>query len=134
MPHPGLHHTRDILGGGFAVVVDHETHVPNEVNILCPILGIEDKVCNFFAILVDCNSGGGRFGWSCILPKLIERPLLFHLNPSLRSVEEAGDSAAPKKNGDKPLPPMGCHITAKSNEIIDTPARFGVDKGRGNVL
>jgi hypothetical protein len=98
-------------------------------------LGVEDKVRNFFAILVDCSSGGGRFGRGRILPKLIERPLLFHLKPLLRSVEEAWDSAAPKKNGDKPLPPTGCHITAKGDEIIDTPAQFGgVDKGRGNVL
>ncbi len=84
--------------------------------------------------LVDCNSGGRRFSRSHILPKLIKRPLLFHLNPSLHSVEEARDSAAPKKNGDKPLPPTGCHITANGDEIIDMPARFGVDKGRGNVL
>jgi hypothetical protein len=26
------------------------------------------------------------------------------------------------------------HITANGNEIINTPARFGVDKGCGNVL
>jgi hypothetical protein len=49
-------------------------------------------------------------------------------------MEEAGDSAAPNENGDKRLPPMGRHITANGNEIINTPARFGVDKGRGNVL
>jgi len=49
-------------------------------------------------------------------------------------MEEAGDSAAPKENGDKRLPPMGCHITANGNEIINTPGRIGVDKGCGNVL
>jgi hypothetical protein len=120
--------------GGFVIIVDHKTHVPNKVDILRPILGIEDKVHNFFAIFVNCNSGGGRFGRSCILPKLIEQPLIFHLNPSLRSMEEAGDSAAPKKNGDKPLPPMGRHITAKGDEIINTPALFVVVKGRSNIL
>jgi hypothetical protein len=126
--------SRDVLGGGFVVVVDHKTHVPNQGNILRPILGIEDKVRNFFATLVNCNSSGGRFGRSRILPKLIKWPLLFNLNPLLRSLEEAGDSAALEKNGDKPLPPMGCHITAKGDEIINTPARFGVDKGHGNVF
>ena len=84
--------------------------------------------------LVDIDSGGGRFGWSCILPKLIRWPLFFHLTPSLRSMEEARDSAAPKENGDKHLPPTGRHITANGNKIINTPARIGVDKGCGNVL
>jgi hypothetical protein len=32
-------------------------------------------------------------------------------------VEEAGDSAAPKKNGDKPLPSTGHHITANDDDI-----------------
>jgi hypothetical protein len=49
-------------------------------------------------------------------------------------MEEAGDSAASKENGDKRLPLTGRHITANGNEIINTPARFGVDKGCGNVL
>ena len=39
-----------------------------------------------------------------------------------------------QKNGDKPLPPMGHHITANGDEIINTPARLGVDKSLGNVL
>jgi hypothetical protein len=39
-------------------------------------------------------------------------------------MEEAGDSAALKENGDKRLPPTGRHITANDNEIINT----------GNVL
>jgi hypothetical protein len=49
-------------------------------------------------------------------------------------MEEAGDSAALKENGDKLLPPTGRHITANDNDIINTPTRFGVDKGCGNVL
>jgi hypothetical protein len=49
-------------------------------------------------------------------------------------MEEVGDSAAPKENGDKRHPPTGRHVTANGNEIINTPARFGVDKGCGNVL
>jgi hypothetical protein len=99
-----------------------------------PILCVEDKVRNVFSPLVDIDSGCGRFGWSRMLPKLIRWPLFYHLNPSLRSMEEAGDSAAPKENGDKRLPPTGRHITANGNEIINTPARSGVDKGFGNVL
>jgi hypothetical protein len=125
---------RNILRGEFVLVVDLETHVPNKGNIFRPILCIEDKVRNFFSPLVDIDCRGGRFGWSCILPKLIRWPLFFHLNLSLRSMEEAGDSAAPKENGDKRLPPTGRHITSNGNEIINTPARFGVDKGWGNVL
>jgi hypothetical protein len=39
-------------------------------------------------------------------------------------MEEAGDSAALKENGDKRLPPTGRHIMADDNEIINT----------GNVL
>ena len=126
--------SRNILRGGFIVVIDLKTHVPNEGIIFRLILCVEDKFHIFFSPLVDIDSGGGRFGWSRILPKLIRWPLFFHLNPSLRSMEEAGDSAAPKENGDKRLPPTGRHITANGNEIINTPARFGVDKGRGNVL
>jgi hypothetical protein len=58
---------------------------------------LKTKSAIFFSPLVDIDSGGGRFGWSRILPKLIRWPLFFHLNPSLRSMEEAGDSdsAAP---------------------------------------
>ena len=52
--------SRNILRGGFVVVVDLETHVPNEGNIFRPILCIEDKVCNVFSPLVDIDSGGGR--------------------------------------------------------------------------
>jgi hypothetical protein len=126
--------SRNILRGGFIVVVDLETHVPNEGDIFRPILCVEDKVRNVFSPLIDIDSGGGHFGWSHILPKLIRWPLFFHLNPSLCSMEEAGDSAASKENGDKRLPPAGCHITANGNEIINTPARFGIDKGCGNVL
>jgi hypothetical protein len=126
--------SRNILRGGFIVVVDLETHVPNEGDIFCPILCMEDKVRNVFSPLVDIDSGGSRFGWSHILPKLIRWPLFFHLNPSLRSMMEAGDSAASKENGDKRLPPTGRHITANDNEIINMPARFGVDKGCGNVI
>jgi len=49
-------------------------------------------------------------------------------------MEEARDSAAPKENGDKRLPPTGRQITANGNEIINTPGRIGVDKGCDNVL
>ncbi len=77
--------------------------------------------------------GGGRFGCRRFPPNLAGS-LLFHPNPSLRSVEEAGDSAAPKNNGDEPLPSTGRHITANGDEIINAPARLGVDKSRGNVL
>ena len=49
-------------------------------------------------------------------------------------MEEAGDSAAPKENGDKCLPSMGCHITANGNEIINMLGWIGVDKGCGNIL
>jgi len=126
---------RNVLGGGFVVVVDFETHIANERNIFRPILRVEDEVCNVFSPLVDIDSGGsGRFGRSRVLPKQIGRPLFFNLDPSLRSMEEAGDSVAPKKNGDKPLPPTRRHITANGNEIINAPARIGVDKGFGNVL
>jgi hypothetical protein len=48
-------------------------------------------------------------------------------------MEEAGDSAAPKENGDKCLPTTGRHITANGNEIFNTLAQFGVDKGCSNV-
>jgi len=80
------------------VVVDLETHAPNEGDIFCPILCIEDKVRNFFSLLVDIDSGGGCFSWSRILPKLIRWPLFFYLNPLLHSMYEAGDSAALKEN------------------------------------
>jgi len=126
---------RNVLGGGFVVVVDFETHIANERNIFRPILGVEDEVRNVFSPFVDKDSGDGRFGRSSrVLPKQIGRPLFFNLDPSLRSMEEAGDSAATKKNGDKPLPPTRRHITANGNEIINAPARIGVDKGFGNVL
>ena len=98
---------RNVLGGGFVVVVNFETHIANERNIFCPILGVEDEVRNVFSPFVDIDSGGGgRFGrWSRVLPKLIGRPLLFNLDPSLRSMEEAGNSAAPKKMETNLLPP-----------------------------
>jgi hypothetical protein len=124
----------DVLGGRFIVVVNLKPHVLNEGDILRPILGMEDKVRNFFSLLVNCDGGGGCFGCRQFPPKLIKRPLLFYPNPSLRSVEEAGDSAAPEKNGDKPLPPTGRHITANGNEIINAPAQLGVDESRSNVL
>jgi hypothetical protein len=124
---------RNILRGGIVVVVDLETHVPNEGNIFRPILRVEDKVRNVFSPLVDIG-GGWRFGWSRILPKLIRWPFFFYLNPSLRRMEEAGDSAAPKENGDERLPPTGRRFTANGSEILNTPARLGVDKGCCNVL
>ncbi len=46
-----------------------------------------------------------HFGCRWFPPMLIERPLLNPPNPLLCSVEEARDSAAPKKNEDKPRPP-----------------------------
>ncbi len=95
----------DVLGGQFVVVVDLEAHVLNEGDILRPILGGEDKGRDCFSLLVNCDSGGRRFGCRQFPPKLIERPLLFHPNPSLCSMEEAGDSAAPKKMETNLFPP-----------------------------
>jgi hypothetical protein len=65
---------------------------------------------------------------------LIERPLLNPPNPLLCSVEEARDSAAPKKNEDKPRPPTGRLISANGDEIINTLARLRVDKSLSNFL
>ena len=55
--------SRNILRGGFVDVVHLKTHVPNEGDIFHPILCVEDKVRNFFSLLVDIDSGGGHFGW-----------------------------------------------------------------------
>jgi hypothetical protein len=49
-------------------------------------------------------------------------------------MEQAGDSVAPKENGDETLPPTGCHLTANSNEIIEPLALHGVEDGLVNVL
>jgi hypothetical protein len=54
--------SRNILRGGFVVVVDLKTHVLNKGDIFRPVLCVEDKVQNFFSPLVSIDSGGGRFG------------------------------------------------------------------------
>jgi len=46
----------DILRGRFVVVIDLEAHVLNKDYVHCPILGMEDKVCDFFSLLAVDNS------------------------------------------------------------------------------
>ena len=55
-------HCWDALGGQFVVVVDLKAHVLNEGDILHPILGVEDKFCDFFFLLVNCDGGSEHFG------------------------------------------------------------------------
>jgi serine/threonine-protein kinase HipA len=50
----------------------------DEGNIFCPILGMKDKVCNFFAILVCCerSNGGGRFHLTPLYDVLSAWPII----------------------------------------------------------
>ncbi len=115
------------------VVIDLEAHVSNEGDILHPILGVEDKVRNFFSLLVNCDSGGGCFGCRQFPPKLIERPCSSTLTHRSTAWRMPGIVLLRKKWRETSSLHGSSH-TADGDEIINTPARLGVDESLGNLL
>lgn len=81
----------DVLGGGFIVVVDLETHRPNEGNIFHPILGIIEKEVRDRLIWGDRSGGCGRISPP---PTNLAGSLLEHSCQSLGRMEHAGDGFA----------------------------------------
>ena len=124
---------RDVLRGGFVVIVDLETHCPNEGDIFRPILGIENEVRDRLVRLVRDDRSGGRRCLRLPSPNLAGS-LLEHRRPSLGRMEPAGDGVASIKNRHERLPPPSRHLTTNGDEVIEPLVLHGVEDRLGNDL
>jgi hypothetical protein len=124
---------RDVLGGRFIVVIDLEPHVSDEAMSSARFCAWNMKSAISSPCSLIAVAAAGASVPRTIVPHLILRPMLLDPHPSLGSMEEARDRAAPEENGDKLLS-LRRYITANGDEIVDSPARFRVDEGLGNAL
>jgi hypothetical protein len=122
----------DVLRGGFAVVVNLETHRSNEGNIFCPIMGIENEVRDGLVLLGgwgDRSSGGCGCGRLRLPPPYLSGSLLDHSRPTLGKMEHARDGVASMKYRHERLPSPSRHLTTNGDEVIKPLVLHGVYDG-----
>jgi hypothetical protein len=110
---------RDVLGGGFVVIVHLESHDPNKGNVFCPILGLENEVCNLLARLVCCSRSEDRGRQTRLIPNKAVFPLLEHRCPFFSTTYKAGERRTPEEIGLNRLPLPPYHLTPNGNEILE---------------
>ena len=116
------------------VIVDLETHRPNEGDIFRLILGIENEVRDWLVRLVWDDRSGGRRCLRLLPSPNLAGSLLEHHRPSLGRMEPAGDGVASIKNRHERLPPPSCHLTTNGDEVIEPLVLHGVEDRLGNDL